>query len=169
MRITAQDASQPVTLVLAFDYAICERLCVPVSGEAQLEISPAAAVSDAALSAAQARVPTRSVVGADGPLSICAINQEAHGSAPRIVVDVAAPAAEKVELFAEGPAPDWALPVPDHVGPGPNGTQRFTFDVDGAPPGVDPKGARLLLTAVAGERAIAVPFHLDESTTPALR
>lgn len=169
LRITAQDARQPVTLVLAFDYAVCERLCVPVSDEAQLQILPSATVGDAALVTAQARVPVKSVIGADAPLSIRAVTQEGGGSAPRIVVDVAAPAGEKVELFAEGPAPDWALPVPEPAAQGPGGTQRFIFVVDGAPPGVDPKGATLLLTAVAGDRAIEVPFHLDEPATPALR
>ena len=169
LRITAQDKSQPVTLVLAFDYAICERLCVPVSGEAQLQISPSAAADDAALVAAQARVPTKSKVGADALLSIRAITQEGHGSAQRIKVDIAAPPGEKVELFAEGPAADWALPVPEPAGPGPDGTQRFIFAIDGAPPGVDPKGATLLLTAVAGNRAIEVPFRLDGAATPALK
>jgi DsbC/DsbD-like thiol-disulfide interchange protein len=169
LRITAQDAGQPVTLVLAFDYAICQRLCVPVSGKAQLQIPPSVSVDDAALAAAEARVPTKSAVGADAPLSIRAVAQEGDGPQPRIVVDVAAPPGEKVELFAEGPADDWALPVPEPAGQGPGGTQRFTFVLDGAPPGVDPKGATLLLTAVAGGRAIEVPFHLDEPATPALR
>ncbi|MEZ5785354.1 MAG: protein-disulfide reductase DsbD family protein [Xanthobacteraceae bacterium] len=169
LRITAQDEGRPVQLVLAFDYAICERICVPVSGEAQLQIPPSVSVSDAALAAAEARVPTKSVIGADAPLSIRAVTQERGGPQPRIVVDVAAPPGEKIELFAEGPAADWALPVPEPAGQGPGGTQRFTFALDGAPPGVDPKGATLRLTAVAGDRAIEVPFHLDEPAKPALR
>lgn len=169
LRITAQDAARPVTLELMLDYAICERLCVPVSGEAQLQIMPSAAANNAALAEAQSRVPVNSVVGGDGSLSIRKVTQEPGSGVPRIVVDVAAPQSEKVALFAEGPAPDWALPVPQRTGPGPDGTQRFAFDLDGAPPGVDPKGATLLLTAVAGERAIAVPFRLDEPAKPALK
>lgn len=169
LRITAQDAARPVTLVLAFDYAICERLCVPVSGEAQLQIPPPVSVSDTALVAAEARVPTKTAIGADAPLSIRAVAQERGGTQPRIVVDVAAPAGEKVELFAEGPGADWALPVPEPAGQGSGGTQRFIFALDGAPPGVDPKGAILRLTAVAGDRAIEVPFHLDDPATPAVR
>lgn len=169
LRVVAKDESRPVTLVLSFDYAICERLCVPVSGQAELQIPPVASVNDTALAAAEARVPTPSAVGAGTPLAIRRVAREGDGREPRIVVDVAAPAGETVALFAEGPAPDWALPVPEPAGQGPDGTRRFTFVLDGAPPGIDPSGATLRLTAVAGERAIEVPFHLDEAATPALR
>lgn len=169
LRVTAQDEGRPVTLVLAFDYAICERICVPVSGEAQLRIPPSVSVNEAALVAAEARVPTKSAIGADALLSIRAVTQERGGPQPRIVVEVAAPPGEKVELFAEGPGADWALPVPEPAGQGPGGTQRFAFALDGAPPGVDPKGATLLFTAVAGDRAIEVRFRLDDPATPALR
>ena len=43
----------------------------------------------------------------------------------------------------------------------PQAQQRFTFELDGLPPGAKPDGATLLLTAVAGERAIEVPYRLD--------
>ena len=66
-----------------------------------------------------------------------------------------------VELFAEGPAPDWALPVPSPVAGAPAGQQRFAFELDGLPPNTKPDGATLMLTAVAGEQAIEVPYRLD--------
>ncbi len=78
-----------------------------------------------------------------------------------MVIDVAAPSGALVDLFAEGPDPQWALPVPQPVGGAPAGLQRFTFELDGAPPGASYQGAVLTLTAVAGEEAIEVATRLD--------
>jgi hypothetical protein len=80
---------------------------------------------------------------------------------PRVIVDVAAPAGERVALFAEGPAPDWALPVPAPIEGAPSGTQRFAFDLDGAPSGARYEGATITLTARAGSTAIEVVTRLD--------
>ena len=79
----------------------------------------------------------------------------------KILVDVAAPADATVELFAEGPSADWALPVPAPLGDAPAGLRRFAFELDGLPPGATAHGATLTLTAVAGERAVEVPYRFD--------
>jgi hypothetical protein len=102
-------------------------------------------------------VPKPAAVGADGPISVRAAKRE--GS--RVLVDVAAPLATPVELFAEGPTPEWALPVPSPVAGAPAGQQRFAFALDGLPPDTKPDGAMLTLTAVAGDQAIEVPYRLD--------
>ncbi|MBO0755912.1 MAG: hypothetical protein J2P54_08630, partial [Bradyrhizobiaceae bacterium] len=39
LRITPEDPAKPVTLRIALDYAVCERLCVPAKGEAELPLS----------------------------------------------------------------------------------------------------------------------------------
>jgi hypothetical protein len=92
-------------------------------------------------------------------VSVRAIKREgAH-----IMVDVAHPQDAQAELFAEGPTPEWALPVPAPVDGAPAGQQRFAFDLDGLPPNTKPDGAVLKLTAVAGEAAIEVPYRLDSS------
>ena len=39
--------------------------------------------------------------------------------------------------------------------------RRFTFDLDGLPSGATAKGATLMLTVVAGDKAIEVPARLD--------
>ena len=80
---------------------------------------------------------------------------------PRVVVDVAAPAGAPVVLFAEGPTPQWALPLPEPVTGAPAGQQRFAFELDGLPPGEKADGASLRLTAVAGGKAVEVGFRLD--------
>jgi DsbC/DsbD-like thiol-disulfide interchange protein len=161
LRVVAQNPGRPVGLVLAFDYAICENVCIPKSGNAELQISTAAPSEDAALAAAAARVPRKSALGADKGLAIRAVERVGDWPQPRLLVDVAAPAGTTVQLFAEGPTPDWALPVPEPVGTGQDGVHRFAFVLDGVPPGVDPKGVTLTLTAVAGKEAIETPYRLD--------
>jgi len=66
-----------------------------------------------------------------------------------------------VELFAEGPSADWALPVPTPVAGGPAGSRRFAFDIDGLPPGATADGAIVTLTAVCPDAAIEVATRLD--------
>lgn len=162
LRVVAQDPARPVELALAFDYAICEQVCVPVSGRADLTI-PSSGGEDAALAAAEARVPKSAAVGAGGGarLAIRAVEREGDWPRPRIVVEVAAPAGASVELFAEGPGPDWALPVPEPAGARGDGVLRFAFTLDGAPPGADPKGAIIRLTAVSGKDAVEAPYRIE--------
>ena len=92
--------------------------------------------------------------GGPGAFAIHAVKRQGKS----ILVDVAAPPG--VALFAEGPAPDWALPVPVAVDGAPAGQQRFAFELDGLPPDARPDGATLKLTAVAGEQAIEVSARL---------
>ena len=160
LRIVPRDASKPVLLRLDLDYAICSNVCIPVIAKAELPL-PGDASQDAALAASEARVPKAVPIGAGDTLSIRAIRREDGGVKPRILVDVAAPPDAKVELFAEGPTPDWALPIPAPVVGAPDGLRRFAFDLDGLPPGASPKGATLRLTAVTAEAAIEVTTRLD--------
>lgn len=154
------DPAKPATLVLALDYAVCEKLCVPASGRATLTL-PAGADEAAAVAAALARVPAPSKLGAAGPLAIRSVRVEGAWPKPRIVVAVAAPAGTTPDLFAEGPGEDWALPLPEPMGEGPDGTRLFGFDIDGVPPGTDPKGATVTLTATGGDAAVEVKARLD--------
>jgi DsbC/DsbD-like thiol-disulfide interchange protein len=157
--VVPEDRGKSVTLALAIDYGVCEKICVPVDAKVELTISGKPTEHDARIAAADARVPKPAALGQDGALSIRAVTRE--GS--RIAVDVAYPAGESVDLFAEGPTADWALPVPSPVAGAPQGQQRFTFELDGLPPNTKPDGATLVLTAVAGDRAIEVPYRLDSA------
>jgi DsbC/DsbD-like thiol-disulfide interchange protein len=161
LQITPQERGKPVTLKLKIDYAVCEKICVPVQAQAELTITGRATALDDTLAAAEALVPKQAKLGAQGALAIRAVRQESGGKLPRIVVDVTAPAGAKVELFAEGPAPDWALPVPKPMAGAPKGSQRFSFELDGLPPGAKPEGAELKLTAVSDKAAIEVTTRLD--------
>lgn len=161
VRIVAQEPGRPVVLALAFDYAICERVCIPLSGRVELTLPATIPDHDAALALAAARVPVASAIGARTGLAIRAVERVGDWPHPRILVDVAAPAGEPVELFAEGPTAEWALPVPEPAGMTQDGVHRFAFVLEGVPPGVDPKGAMLTFTAVAGAHAIEARYRLD--------
>ena len=141
---------------LKIDYAVCEKICVPADGNAELTLTGSPSEHDGKLGQSEALVPKRAALGENGALGIGAVKRE--GS--RMLVDVAAPAGA-VDLFAEGPAPDWALPVPSPIAGAPAGQQRFAFELDGLPPHTKADGATLTLTAVAGEQAIEVPYRLD--------
>jgi len=154
--VTPQDAGKPVVLALKIDYAVCEKICVPAEGKAELTLSGQPSAEYAALADGETRVPVPAKIGEAGPLSIRSVKREDK----RILVDVAAPT-DAVELFAEGPTAEWALPVPTPVEGAPSGVQRFAFELDGLPPGAKADGAELKLTAVSGGHAIEVPFRLD--------
>jgi DsbC/DsbD-like thiol-disulfide interchange protein len=155
--VVPRDATKPVVLALKIDYAVCEKLCVPADGSAELTFSGKRGEHDDKLTRSIMLVPKPAALGTDGPISVRTAKRE--GS--RIVVDVAAQSATPVELFAEGPAADWALPVPLPVAGAPAGQQRFVFALDGLPPDTRPDGATLKLTAVAGDQAVEVPYRLD--------
>ncbi|MEA2870816.1 MAG: hypothetical protein QOH67_792 [Hyphomicrobiales bacterium] len=155
--IVPQDATKPVVLALKIDYAVCEKLCVPADGSAELTFTGKPSEHDDKLTHSATLVPKPAAIGADGRIQVRAAKREGSN----ILVDVTAPAGTPVELFAEGPAPEWALPVPSPVAGAPAGQQRFTFALDGLPPDTKPDGATLKLTAVAGDQAIEVPYRLD--------
>jgi hypothetical protein len=106
-------------------------------------------------------VPKKVALGEGAPLAVKSARRDDGAGRPRVIVDVAAPAGAEVALFAEGPTPDWALPVPSAGAGAPAGLQRFAFDLDGAPPGVKYEGAPITLTARAGNAAIEVVIRLD--------
>jgi DsbC/DsbD-like thiol-disulfide interchange protein len=157
LEVVAQDSGKPVILRLSVDYAVCEKLCVPAQGKAELALKQTAGLHTDALARAEASIPRPAVLGADDALAIRAVQRDGG----KIVVDVAAPPDVAVDLFAEGPSADWALPVPAPIDGAPAGLHRFAFELDGLPPGATAHGATLRLTAVAGERAVEVPYRLD--------
>jgi DsbC/DsbD-like thiol-disulfide interchange protein len=153
--IVPQNAAQPVMLVVKADYAVCEKICIPAEGKAELSVTGKPGAQDGWLKQHDDLVPVAAKIGAAEPLAVRAVKRENK----RILVDVAAPGA--IDLFAEGPAADWALPVPAPVEGAPAGQQRFAFELDGLPPNTKPDGAILTLTAVSGGQAIEVPYRLD--------
>ena len=168
LRIVLKDATKPASLHVKLGYAVCGNLCVPAQADLGLIVSGKPNAEEPTLVGAEARVPRRIPLGAStgpgGGLSIRSVHREAVGTHERVVVDVAAPDGAPVDLFVEGPTPDWALPLPEPDRPAPDGMsgiRRFAFDLDGLPPGARAAGATLTLTAVSPADAIEVEAHLD--------
>ena len=158
LRIVAKNADKPVTLRAGINYAVCEKLCIPVEAVAELAFASVASTEDSALFAALDTVPKPANIGDPNPLTIRDVKRDSKSS---VLVDVAAPDAREVSLFVEGPTPDWALPVPTLLEPSPPGIKRFSFELDGLPPGADPEGAALKLTLVGGDRAYEFNINLN--------
>lgn len=155
LSVKAADPAKPVELDLKLDYAICEKLCIPVEAETRLELDGAGGAQEMALAAAEARIPRRANLGEGSP----AITGIGRDGGQRVVVDVAAPADTPIDLFVEGPTPDWALPLPEPL-PAADGRHRFAFDLDGLPSGTQPDGAVLRFTLVSPHGSVEVTHAL---------
>ncbi|HVS56739.1 MAG TPA: protein-disulfide reductase DsbD domain-containing protein [Casimicrobiaceae bacterium] len=158
LRIVAKNADKPVTLRADINYAVCEKLCIPVEAIAELAFASVASTEDSALFAALDTVPKPASIGDPNPLTIRDVKRDGKSS---VLVDVATSDAREVSLFVEGPTPDWALPVPVLLEQSPPGVKRFSFELDGLPPGANPAGAALKLTLVGGDRAYEFNINLN--------
>ena len=158
LRIVAKNADRPVTLRADINYAVCEKLCIPVEASAELAIASVASTEDSALFAALDTVPKPANVGDPNPLTIRDVKRDGKST---VLVDVAVPDTRAVNLFVEGPTPDWALPVPKLLEHSPPGVKRFAFELEGLPPGTKPEGAALKLTLVGGDHAYEFNINLE--------
>jgi DsbC/DsbD-like thiol-disulfide interchange protein len=158
LRIVAKNVDKPVILRAEINYAVCEKLCIPVVANAELAFNSVASTEDSALFAALDTVPKPANVGDPNPLTIRDVKREGKSE---VLVDVVTPDDRAVNLFVEGPTPDWGLPVPKLVEHSPPGVKRFSFQLDGVPPGVNPDGAALKLTLVGGDRSYEFNINLN--------
>jgi DsbC/DsbD-like thiol-disulfide interchange protein len=158
LRIVAKSADKPVTLRAAINYAVCDKLCVPVEASSELTFASVASTEDGNLSAALDTVPKPANVGDPNPVTIRDVKRDGKAN---VLVDVTAPEAKEVNLFVEGPTPDWALPIPKLLERSPPGVKRFVFELDGLPPGAKPDGAALKFTLVGGDRAYEFNVNLN--------
>jgi DsbC/DsbD-like thiol-disulfide interchange protein len=165
LRVVPLDAAKPTSLQLKLAYDVCGTMCVPADANLKLPLTGDGA-GESAVEKAEVRVPRRLALGEgkDRGLAILALHREPGGAHERVVVDVAAPAGAPIDLFVEGPTPEWSLPLPELIAGSAGGkgsTQQFSFDLDGLPPDAQPKGATLTFTAVSADDAIEVPARLD--------
>src|SRR6201988_1026162 len=158
LRIVAKNNDKPVTLRARLNYAVCDKLCIPVEASSELTFSSVASTEDGNLAAALDGVPKPANIGDPIPVTIRDIRREGDKS---VLVDVSAPEGKEVSLFVEGPTPDWALPIPKLLDHGSPGVKRFVFELEGLPPGAKPDGAALKLTLVGGERAYEFNVNLN--------
>jgi DsbC/DsbD-like thiol-disulfide interchange protein len=158
LRIVAKNTDKPVTLRADVNYAVCEKLCIPVQANLELSFNSVASTEDSSLFAALDTVPKPANVGDPNPLTIRDVKREGRSE---VLVDVVSPDNRPINLFVEGPTPDWGLPVPKLLDHGPPGVKRFAFALEGVPPGVNPEGAALKLTLVGADRAYEFNINLE--------
>jgi DsbC/DsbD-like thiol-disulfide interchange protein len=116
--VAATDASQPVELALQFNYAVCEKLCIPARATLKLTL-PAAGASPyaASLAAARAETPHASELAALGG-ELTALGADAWR--------LCAPAEQgpQRDLFIEAPGGWW---LTSHAEPAADGRACFTL------------------------------------------
>jgi DsbC/DsbD-like thiol-disulfide interchange protein len=157
VQVTPREPGKPVTLKLKIDYAVCEKLCIPAEGRAELTLAAGFSTQDKRLMAAEAQIPKQVSAAAAG-LSLRRVNDAPK---PLIAIELKAPG-NPVSIFAEGPTPEWALPIPKPAQGAPAGRQHFGLELDGLPPGVSPNGPfDLTFTVVEDGRAIEITTRLD--------
>src|SRR3984885_10414049 len=98
LRIVAKNADKPVTLRADINYAVCEKLCIPVEASAELAYTSVASTEDSALFAALDTVPKPANVGDPNPLTIRDVKREGKSE---VLVDVVTPDERPVNLFVE--------------------------------------------------------------------
>ena len=111
LQVVPQDAAKPVDLQLDLQYAICEKVCIPVDAKSELLLNGGASSQETALAAAEAMVPKPLLLKDGKEFTVDAIRRD-PADRKRVIVDITAPEHFKIDLFAEGPSPDWALPLP---------------------------------------------------------
>lgn len=106
IRVTPAEASKPTRLSLTLDYAVCDRICVPVKGHAELLLPKFGLSPDrAAILASEARVPK--VLPASALGKEIEITREAGQAKPQWRLIWRGHEAT-TDLFAEGPE-GWAF------------------------------------------------------------
>src|SRR3954471_9670878 len=73
LEVTPEDTAKPVMLALKIDYAVCEKLCVPADGAAELTLRGKAGEQDGKLHHNEALVPKRAALGDNSTLSVSAV------------------------------------------------------------------------------------------------
>jgi len=184
LHIVPMEGAKQTALRLKLEYDVCSNICIPVESNLLLNLNGDGA-EDAAIARAEIRVPrpvalgqrARTEVKREGaqvgqgaaaenadqhrePLAILGVHRQPGDAHDRILVDVEAPAGAPVDLFVEGPTPDWSLQLPQQSA-AEGAVRHFEFELEGLPPDTKAEGAALILTAVSGDDAIEVTAHLD--------
>lgn len=153
LKVSPRDRSRAIKLVLKLDYAVCDQICIPARGAADLVMHPARQPDPelaALLAKFEARVPLRQVDG----LAVRATGIDRSGQHPALALEAqVGTATHHIDLFVEGPDERWNLPLPEALDDK-GSTRRFRLVLDGAPRGIDPTAHDLTFTLVAGGRAL---------------
>lgn len=156
LTITPAAPTRPGRLALKLDYAVCDTICIPAKGESSLALDaiPTAETREL-IRGHQARVPTATAKGFS--LALLGVEQGARHPVATLLAET--PDARSVDLFAEGPNANWALPLPEARETG-GRRHYFRLVLDGVPRGVAALGHDLTFTLVADDRAIETKLRV---------
>lgn len=153
------DPQKPVTLVLALEYAVCEKICIPAKGEARLWLEPGVtSVSSPLLESYEARVPASVKLGQKrDKLGILDVKpDEDKGEAGLRIVLRTPPEGAIEDVFVEGPGM-WSFGKPDMT-PQPDGSISAFVKINDRPKGAS--GPTPFIVTVRGKPA-AVETRLE--------
>eukprot|EP01037_Dinobryon_pediforme_P008989 gene8989-9069_t len=157
--VTAAKPDLPVRLNYSFDYAVCEKICIPAKASGTLILPAQSGPYDALVSEALAQVPKIQPLADAAELSILSLRPGDPGTNPEFIVSVRAPEGQ-VDLFAEVPDLLFATIEPISLKTAPQiRTYKLRFDPVPAPMEISQQSVRL--TLVAGHKAIETIIRLD--------
>ena len=157
VRISPTDPTRPVKVRTTFNFAICDRQCVPAQARFTLDLDADPSPEAQSVRTALARVPVLRAVGEAGSLMIVAI----EGSLDRgdLAVLVKAEDGDQLDLFVE--APDfWYFQVEKGLQSSDGG---ITFRLKAVATPGGPRSAPVIatLTLVGADQAIMAVASLD--------
>ena len=164
------DPDMPVTLRVAFGYAVCHDICLPVRADLGLRLDGKPSADADRVAAAMAAVPRLSRLGEGGPLPRIQSVIPAVGPDGGFTVEAVTPA-DGGTLFVEAPE-GWSYatmpPIPSGPvlpGSGAADARRLSFPVKrlDAPAGQPRPTAPVTLTLVTSSGAVEVPVDLGRA------
>lgn len=160
LRVKPKQTDQPTILKVKLNYGVCDKLCIPAEGNAQLELlDRGSAENEAALKHSEAQVPIRKTIGEAGPIQVANVSKVIIDR-DRPVFQVETRSQAAVILLAEALPSDWFLEVSE-------ATERFAdiqlFDVRVYDPDSEKTRVpcKIRLTIQGEKDAIEVPIRLD--------
>ncbi len=165
LRVRLIDPRKPALLSVKVDYAVCEKICIPAKGEAQLTLSlkGQSTVHTRALDTVEARLPKPARLGDPGAPAIVSAVATPDGKALKVTALVPETRGI-VDIFTEGPD-GWVFSAPFPVStlaqPGGARLLDYRVTVDGKPKDGRLADLPLRFTMTAGDDAVEVEAHLD--------
>jgi DsbC/DsbD-like thiol-disulfide interchange protein len=157
LRIVPKNPNEPVKIAAAISYAVCEKLCLPVEAEVELAFTSTASAQDSLVAVALNKVPKPATTTDTTPYTLRSFVRQGD----KVMIDITAQNPDAIELFAEGPSPDWALPLPKQVTAADKDAVRFAFPLEGLPADARAEGALLKLTVVGPDGAYEYNVRLN--------
>jgi DsbC/DsbD-like thiol-disulfide interchange protein len=150
---------KPVRLILRMNYAVCERICVPTAGSAELVIMSPRLVSQRASALVNEHLPRKLPLAAREPLAIEAISGAGKPEHFRVAAALAGKGG--ADLFVEAAQP-WLFDTASAVR---ESHDKATFTVAAIDKDKSPecRGVDVTLTLVQENRAVETTTWLDVS------